>query len=717
MKRFLFILPVILFFFPLFSANTLNYQAVVKDAEGKLVANKTISIKFDIVENGRVLYTEEATVTSNSQGFVSYPIGSADESSFVNVPWETPSLKLEVSVDLEGGKNYSNIYSSTIKTVPSAFYAAHSGDREEILAILKDSMEKMQTQLDNLKSGIDIPIDDDIKNSFEVYFKDLQSQIDALRGMYDQFATECQTHIAYLQNRIEDNADDTTKIQNDLNALAGEIKNLVTIEQLKVEIDNLDAKVATYVTAYVDDKNDIVKQYVDNQDETLKKGFDIRMVELADSCKTLIAVELEQMTRRIDQLDNDNRAKFAEFENEIANLSSIHDADKEEIMAILNDRMEKFQFQLDAIKSGLDVPGNEDIMNTLDSYFKELKDNLASVQSQTDLYMAECQQKIADLQTQISANDNDIDKLQTDLTALAAQIKNMITLEQVQRVLNALDVKLTSDFTAQIKEIEQKYVAYIEEKLAENKAYSDNGDATLKSEFDNKINELKTAIDALGNYSDEIAQLTTRMAALDEENKAAITDVRTSIADIRTSVSAIDSENKTAIEKVSVGLSNLETNVQDKLAQMQKELEIVNTSLDELSKEYSGIIGEVKTTIDDNQKQTDAKIQELQAYLNQVEGNVAALTENMNNFVTHEEVNAMVDQVKGTLTPYIAQMATYAAKLESFKASVDKMRTDVDGNKSEIADLKSVINDQQAKIDELTKEIADLKAIVTELRK
>lgn len=685
MKRFLFILPVIFFFFPVFSANTLNYQAVVKDAEGKLVANKNISIKFDIVDNGRILYTEEATVTSNSQGFVSYPIGSADESSFVNVPWETPSLKLEVSVDLEGGKNYSNIYSSTIKTVPSAFYAAHSGDREEILGILNDSMGRMQTQLDNLKGGTGIPADEDIKNSLDAYFKDLQTQMNDLRVRYEWFEEDCKNYMVVLRDSIEKNSEDTEKMQHDLKALAGEIQNFVTIEQLKGELDNLEAKLSSYFTAYIDEKNHIVKEYADNQDELLKEMFDVKIVALADSCKTLITAEMEKMTYRINQLDNENRARFAEFENEIANLSSIHVADKEEIMAILNDRMEKFQFQLDAIKSGLDVPGNEDIMNTLDSYFKNLQDQLAALKTQTDLNKAECQQNITNLQTQISANDNDIDKLQTDLTALAAQIKNMITLEQVQGVLNTLDVKLTSDFTAKIKETEQKYVAYFEEKLAENRAYSDNGDAAVKAEFDNKISELKAAIDALGNYSDEIAQLTTRMGAINEE--------------------------------ISGRQDALEAEFARNLAYLEKELTNVYNALDELSKDYSGIIGEVKTTIENNQKSMDGRIQELQAYLNQVEGNVAALTENMNNFVTHEEVNAMVDQVKGTLTPYIAQMATYAAKLETFKASVDKMRTDVDGNATEIASLKTVINEQQAKIDELTKEIADLKAIVTELRK
>ncbi|MCM1489500.1 MAG: hypothetical protein NC095_01540 [Muribaculum sp.] len=54
---------------------------------------------------------------SNCKGLVQYEIGSADEFAFAAIDWSA-DLKLQVSVDLNGGTDYTSVYDSTISAVP-----------------------------------------------------------------------------------------------------------------------------------------------------------------------------------------------------------------------------------------------------------------------------------------------------------------------------------------------------------------------------------------------------------------------------------------------------------------------------------------------------------------------------------------------------------------------------------------------------------------------
>lgn len=49
--------------------NNINYQAVIKDAEG-VVKDKQVELKFELLDNATVVYSEEQAPTTNAAGLV-----------------------------------------------------------------------------------------------------------------------------------------------------------------------------------------------------------------------------------------------------------------------------------------------------------------------------------------------------------------------------------------------------------------------------------------------------------------------------------------------------------------------------------------------------------------------------------------------------------------------------------------------------------------------
>jgi hypothetical protein len=62
----------------------MSYQAVVRDADNKLVINQVVGMKISIIEGketGEVVFVETQTPVSNANGLVTIEIGSGTEVS------------------------------------------------------------------------------------------------------------------------------------------------------------------------------------------------------------------------------------------------------------------------------------------------------------------------------------------------------------------------------------------------------------------------------------------------------------------------------------------------------------------------------------------------------------------------------------------------------------------------------------------------------------
>jgi hypothetical protein len=110
----------------------INYQAVLRNSTGVLVANTTVGYKLEIRKTsstGQVVYAERHTPLSNSQALINIIIGGGTvlQGSFSSITWGAGPYFLVSSIDFSGGTNYQNFGSQQLMSVPYALYANTAG--------------------------------------------------------------------------------------------------------------------------------------------------------------------------------------------------------------------------------------------------------------------------------------------------------------------------------------------------------------------------------------------------------------------------------------------------------------------------------------------------------------------------------------------------------------------------------------------------------------
>ena len=108
-----------------------SYQAVARDAQGKVVAQKAIGIQVEILKGstiGTVVFSETHFPTSSKTGTVNLQIGQGTRKTgtFSSVDWGADTYFLQLSMDLSGGSNYEKVSTTQMLPVPYALYARYS---------------------------------------------------------------------------------------------------------------------------------------------------------------------------------------------------------------------------------------------------------------------------------------------------------------------------------------------------------------------------------------------------------------------------------------------------------------------------------------------------------------------------------------------------------------------------------------------------------------
>ncbi|MBO7432756.1 MAG: hypothetical protein J6U13_03275, partial [Salinivirgaceae bacterium] len=102
-----------------------NYQAVIRDANGNLVANQNISLRITLLNGNDVLYVEQKNVSTNAYGVVSVVVGEggAKQGSFNDIDWSNGNISMKTEFDPDGGEAYTEIGTTRLHSVPTAEYA------------------------------------------------------------------------------------------------------------------------------------------------------------------------------------------------------------------------------------------------------------------------------------------------------------------------------------------------------------------------------------------------------------------------------------------------------------------------------------------------------------------------------------------------------------------------------------------------------------------
>ncbi|MDA8693437.1 hypothetical protein N9L92_05180, partial [Saprospiraceae bacterium] len=101
----------------------INYQAVIRDDEGKVLDHQEIGLRFSIVDIHEVpVYSEIHFTESNQFGLIHLSIGTGESiENFEDLDWNIGGpYYIKVEVDIEGGTDYEVVGMELIKSVPYA---------------------------------------------------------------------------------------------------------------------------------------------------------------------------------------------------------------------------------------------------------------------------------------------------------------------------------------------------------------------------------------------------------------------------------------------------------------------------------------------------------------------------------------------------------------------------------------------------------------------
>jgi len=147
-------------------SQSFNYQAVVRNSTGDIVANQSVGARVRLLQGsatGTTIYTEIHTITTNNQGILSLSIGTGTtEDVFTNIDWSTQNYWLEIAVDITGGTTYTIIGASQLLSVPYANYAT-SG-----ILVKQPDPNGGGIAISNVRTGVTPPDEDFIFGSAQV---------------------------------------------------------------------------------------------------------------------------------------------------------------------------------------------------------------------------------------------------------------------------------------------------------------------------------------------------------------------------------------------------------------------------------------------------------------------------------------------------------------------------------------------------------------------
>ena len=103
----------------------INYKALIKDSNGDVVANQTVTVQFSILENVTSVYQETQNPTSDANGIIVVNIGegTVDSGDFSIIDWDSDDYFLNVEVDI--GAGLVDLGTTQFMAVPYALNAAN----------------------------------------------------------------------------------------------------------------------------------------------------------------------------------------------------------------------------------------------------------------------------------------------------------------------------------------------------------------------------------------------------------------------------------------------------------------------------------------------------------------------------------------------------------------------------------------------------------------
>ena len=110
------------------SPDAFNYQTVVRDVSGNVLANQNVGFRIAILQGsqtGTIVYQESHSPTTNGFGLANMAVGSGTplNGNFSTIDWSNGPYYVQTAIDPTGGTAYATMGTSELVSVPYALHA------------------------------------------------------------------------------------------------------------------------------------------------------------------------------------------------------------------------------------------------------------------------------------------------------------------------------------------------------------------------------------------------------------------------------------------------------------------------------------------------------------------------------------------------------------------------------------------------------------------
>src|ERR1043165_3463194 len=114
------------------SPDLINYQGVVRNSAGVPLANRTISLRFELKQGsptGTVAFQEvHSPVTTNLLGLLNVQIGKVNSNQLAQVDWLSGPYFLVIAIDTAAGSSFTELGFQQLVSIPYAMNAKKAQD-------------------------------------------------------------------------------------------------------------------------------------------------------------------------------------------------------------------------------------------------------------------------------------------------------------------------------------------------------------------------------------------------------------------------------------------------------------------------------------------------------------------------------------------------------------------------------------------------------------
>ena len=692
--------------------DNLNYQAVIRD-NNEAVAGKEVGLKFQFVNNGEVIYTEEAFVKTSEQGLAKWLIGT--NNTLENVDWSNPAIKLQVSVDL--GNGYVALSDAEISSVPTALYALKSADTEQIYIDIEDirgnvtdittEVETLILDNDNTKETI-LGINAEIAriDDFAEKIEELNTEVETLvqegentkqtllglsgeiarvdgfieeQDAYNQATTDALAKLVGLD--AEEIGDFNERISAEVARLAEgqeetnkEVEALVQEgENTKLTLMGISAEIAR-VDGFIEEQD----AYNQSTSEALAKLVGLDAEEIGDFNERIsaevarLAETQEQMTTDIDDLIGTDLRINTELNALVGEVKENQEAYQEDFQK-MTESYDGLSTQVNELTTAVEALVQEDD-NTKETILG-INAELARVDGfieEQDAYNQSTSEALAKL---VGLDAEEIGDFNERISAEVARLAE--TQEQMTTDIDDLigtDLRINTELNALVGEVKENQEAYQEDFQKMTESY--DGLST-------QVNELTTAVEALVQE--------------DDNTKETILGINAELARVDGFIEEQDAYNQATTDALAklVGLDAEEIGDFN---------ERVSAELARLAETQSEITTEVETLVQDNDntKQTlmgiSADIARVDGFIEDQEAYNQATNDALAKLVglDAEEIGDFNERVSAELARLAETQSEITTEVETLVQDNDNTKQTLMGISADIARVDGFIEDQEA---------------------